>query len=1051
MAFVAAAAAVASADPLAIQIDEVCAGLNGDSRVQFVELKFQTPADAQWGPQPGEAASRLQLVFQDAHGDVTATFQFPSDAPIGVIDPDTGGYSCLLATSEFSQLPGAPIPDFLIPAVLVPVAGRVSLSNNPANSNATPLNLCLSYGNYASDTGTDTLGQPAGPPAAQLPITGVSACKRIQNFSNYGTGQFNVDFSVSTPAPRNSAGATGAFVAASIVDQGRSLFLFETFAGNGRSCVTCHRPDQQFGLSPTKISFLSPSDPLFVAETNPALSALENSCLLRSSRGLNLENIDGFANPPMFRAPPVLTNIAFSAPYGHSGEFTNLKQFAVAAVQQHLPKTLARNSDPMAGSLDFRLPTVAEQEAMEAFMLTIKMPADGNFNVTRMIDAAIARGGDAMAIQRGRDLFNGTIGSAKCFKCHSGPIFAASVPALGGGNRAFNTGVSALAINASFPDQCLGGQPMPAESNGNRTFSTPGLIGISHTAPYFHNNAVQTLREAVAFYTGPEFNNSPSAFDPQVGTISLSSQDIDDLTAFLTALDEPFVDCNGDSLDDRVQIAQSGGDCNGNGVLDKCELTDNDCNVNLVPDECDLARVVFGPPASISTTTGGFHVAAADIDGDGHVDLVVPGWTAANVRVLLNDGIGGFTSADPFSVSPFPRALAIADFNGDGRLDVAAPALLSNLVSILLNSGTDEMSNWLGLTGATPVLLNAGPGQQTGPIHVLAVDISGDGWPDLVVCKNFTNQLAVAINLGSDGMGGWNGFGPSTDYPTLGISPWTAAAGDLNGDGRADIIASNRSTDSIAVFLNNGVGGLGAATLNTVQDSPESVILADLNGDQLLDVAVGNADSDTVSVLLGDGAGSFGPQTVLIVGSYPFGAQPHSIVAVDVDRDGDFDLIAANKVSKNISVLLNDGAASFSPPFNLPMDAGPDCSAMADFDGDGRLDIAAIKYADASCVIVTNLTPAFGGDCNGNGIPDACEILEGSELDLNNDTVPDSCQRLGDLNLDGNRDELDLGILVNVLLGLDTDPPHISAADLDGSGDSNGDDIQIFTRIYLGS
>src|SRR5262249_50421345 len=154
-----------------------------------------------------------------------------------------------------------------------------------------------------------------------------------------------------------------------------------------------------------------------------------------------------------------------------------------------------RNSDPNSGACDFRLPTTDELSDMEAYMLSLTLPADGNFSLTRMINAAVARGADAAAISRGQNLF---LGAAKCFKCHHGPVFATAFGGLGGGNQSFNTGVSNLPINASFPDVCLGGQPMPPEAGGARTFSTPALIGVANTAPYFHNNAVPTLRDAVA-------------------------------------------------------------------------------------------------------------------------------------------------------------------------------------------------------------------------------------------------------------------------------------------------------------------------------------------------------------------------------------------------------------------------------------------------------------------------------------------------------------------------------------------------------------------------
>jgi cytochrome c peroxidase len=1041
---------VALAVPPNVHIDEISAGVNGDARLQFIEIKMQSPADNAWGPQPGESAGRLRLVFLDARGTQVGEYVFAADAPVGVIDPVNGGYSVLAATQSFASSPGMPSPDFILPQEVMAQDGQVRLTHNPANPNAPELNLCLSYGNFVGDTGIDTLGQPAGAPTAALPITDANSVRRSQNYGNFGTGQFNADFAVAPPAPRNSAGATGSVTIAPAVDQGRTLFTFETFNGNGRSCHSCHRSDTAFGLSPSKISFAKPTDPLFVAEFDPNLTALENSCLMRGSRGVHLENIDGFANPPVFRGSPSLWNVNFTAPFGHSAEFTSLQQFTTGAVEQHFPKTLARNADPNAGPLDFRLPTAAELSHMQTFMASIKLPADGNFNITRMTDAAVSRGADAAAIQRGRDLFFGTTGGAKCFLCHGMPVLASANPALGGGNQAFNTGVSELPINSTFADACLGGQPLPAEAGGTRTFSTPALIGVARTAPYFHNNAVRTLREAVAFYNGPEFNNSPAAQNPLIGTISLTAQDIDDITEFLTALDEPFIDCDEDTIDDRVQIVGGAPDCNQNGMLDECELAGNDCNGNGIPDECDLGLLSVAAAESHGTGAGGHFVTSADIDGDGDADLLVPDWTAFNFRVLLNNGNGSsFALSGGFAVPSYPRTLAVADFDGDMDLDVAVSNLLVSQVSVFLNNGVDGQDQWLGFTAAAPVNMNVGAGENGGSIYVLASDLNNDGRPDLAVAKIFMNQVAIALNQGPDGQGGWLGFASPIDVSAGGSSPWAIAAGRLDADTSNDLVVANRSTDNIAVLINNGSGMFAAPVTYAVGDSPESVAVAELSGDGLSDVAVANSDSDTLTVFNGNGGGELTMPRAVIVGSYPFGAQPHSVQPSDIDGDGDLDLIVSNKVSKNVSVVLNDGLADFSKLINIPVAVGPDFAALSDLNADGTVDIAAVHFSTATCSVIMNLTPSFGGDCNQNGEPDDCEISSGALGDLNDNDVPDICEHLGDLDADGVVGDLDLVLLVAVLLGEDTIPAHVAAADIDASGAANGLDINLFVTLFV--
>ena len=326
---------------------------------------------------------------------------------------------------------------------------------------------------------------------------------------------------------------------AQLISQGEQLFNNETFDGNGRTCSTCHAAAEAFGLTPAGISTLfasSPTDPLFIAETDPALSTLENSCLMRmgNNRGLILENIDGFSNPPNFRNSPHLLNIALTAPYGLSGEFADLRVFSDGAVMQHFTQTMARTS-----GVDFRLPTAAELDALEAFMNSIKFPADGNLNLSRMVNFAIAQGADAAAIARGQALFFGP--QAQCSRCHGGAALATTDGSLGipaGTNADFDTGVDDLPVNLN--DGCSGGPgdptlPLPLEDGGVREFSTPGLLGVANTAPFFHDNSITSLIAAVNFYDSSEFAASPAA--ALLGTpIVINFADQLDIAAFLEAV-----------------------------------------------------------------------------------------------------------------------------------------------------------------------------------------------------------------------------------------------------------------------------------------------------------------------------------------------------------------------------------------------------------------------------------------------------------------------------------------------------------------------------------
>lgn len=1023
--------------PPQVQIDEILAGANGDSRIQFVELKFCCPGENLWGPQAGETQGRYRLVFYDATGAQTSQFVFPSDAPLGVVDPVNGGYSVLVATSAFASLAGMPTPDFTIPPSVIAQGGKVAFKHNPANANAEPINLCLSYGNFAGATESDTDGNPAGTPASASGILNATSLVRTTNFATYGVGQYNSNFALATASPRNSAGQTGTLAVAAQVEQGQNLFTKETFLGNGRTCSTCHRPEADFSLPVSIIATLPPTDPLFVAETNPALAALENPCLLRS-RGLFLENIDGFSNPHVFRGSPHIENTAGTAPYGQSGEFADLQAFATAAVRQHFPRTLTRNAIPSAGAMDFRLPTSAELAALETFMNSITLPADGDFDLDRMITAAVQRGADASAIQRGRTLF---LADAKCFLCHGGPVLALADVSLGGGNQNFNTGVVNLPIGQS--EACLGGAPMPPELGGNRDFNTPALIGVSRTAPYFHNHSVQTLREAVAFYNGSEFNDSPAGL--LIDGISLLESEIDDITAFLNALVEPTVsDCNSNMVDDIVDITQgTSPDCNLNNRPDECDLSGNDCNGNLIPDTCDILPVKLELPTYVPSGDGPFAVAVADLNADGYGDLVSANWIAATASVWLNNAGVGFISAGSFSVGPLGRCVTPGDFDKDGNMDVAIPSLSQAKVFVLRNKGDDGGGTWQGFAPVVSFVTGAGP------LSVVAADLNSDTWLDLATADNIAGTISVLLNNGSS-MGVWQGFATPVSY-TAGSGPWSIAVGHLDADADLDLAVALRQTDQVRVFWNNGGGAFPTSTTAATGRTPEGVAVGDFNGDGLDDLATADFNENAVSVIRNLGGGAFAPRVLIGVGFYPFGSNPKFIVAVDMDVDGDADLVTANEFSDNVSVLVNNGAGTFNSLLNVADSDAPASLGIGNLDGDMMPDVAASHFVQDRLSCLRNLSPPFGGDCNENLVPDSCDIASGAASDFNGNNIADGCERLGDIDQNGVMDGIDVAIFVDVLLDLDTVPAHISATDVNASGAADGQDIQPFVRLFVAS
>lgn len=322
------------------------------------------------------------------------------------------------------------------------------------------------------------------------------------------------------------------------VAKGRDLFFKETFNGNGRTCGTCHPAANNFTLDRNFIATLPPDDPLFVAENNSDLeNNFENPLLMREF-SLIIENLDGFGDLdsvftlrgiPHTLGLSTSVNSAQGPMTGWSGDGSpgdlSLRSFATGAVIQHFTLT----TDRVAG-IDFRLPTEEELDALEAFQLSLGRKEDPQLPLLFK----------NKVVMRGQELFNDRA-SGKCFACHFN-AGANAAPALFGadaGNLNFNTGVEDL------PDQPpdMTGELIPDDDGfgipGNGEFNTPPLVEAADTPPFFHNNSVETLEGAVAFYNGDAFNNSPAGqlvINATGSGINLDATQVEAITAFLRVI-----------------------------------------------------------------------------------------------------------------------------------------------------------------------------------------------------------------------------------------------------------------------------------------------------------------------------------------------------------------------------------------------------------------------------------------------------------------------------------------------------------------------------------
>jgi hypothetical protein len=323
-----------------------------------------------------------------------------------------------------------------------------------------------------------------------------------------------------------------------VIARGRDLFFNETFAGNGRTCGTCHPAENNLTIDPAFIATLPKDNPLFVAEFNPALKEnFENPALMREF-GLIQENLDGFDDLKsrfVMRGVPHTLGLRTSVTSpggprtGWSGDGApgdgSLRSFATGAVIQHFTKSLNR-----VPGVDFRLPTDEELDALEAFQLSLGRQQE--LTLPLRLRGTVAK--------RGQEIFlDNKLG--KCNFCH---VNAGATANFGGGslgNANFNTGVEDL------PDQParLTTQKVPRDDGfrtpGDGTFNVPPLVEAAESGPFFHNNAIETIEGAVAFYDGDAFNNSPAGLalkkaDPRGVGIELDGTQIVAVAAFLRVI-----------------------------------------------------------------------------------------------------------------------------------------------------------------------------------------------------------------------------------------------------------------------------------------------------------------------------------------------------------------------------------------------------------------------------------------------------------------------------------------------------------------------------------
>ncbi len=404
----------------------------------------------------------------------------------------------------------------------------------------------------------------------------------------------------------------------------------------------------------------------------------------------------------------------------------------------------------------------------------------------------------------------------------------------------------------------------------------------------------------------------------------------------------------------------------------------------------------FGDAADTGAGTNPQAIAAGDFNGDGKPDLAVVSAVTNSVAILFNGTPPGAVSASytlvlNVAVGSVPTAVAVGDFNGDGKPDLAVANQGDNTVTVLLNSTAPGAAS-----ASFTLAANVGVGVGAAPAGIVVADLNGDGKPDLVAANLNGNSISFLLNLTPASANTSSASFALVGSAGVGAAPVAIAAGDLDGDGRPDLVVANLNGNSVSVLLSSSAGGVPNFGVGA---RPVSVAIGDFNGDGKPDLAVANQGGNSVSILLNGIVPGTGIASFTLAASPGVGAAPAAIAVGDFNGDGKPDLAVANNGSNSVSVLLDTTPASSnttSASFLLETSPGagnsPAALAVADFDGDGKPDLATANYSANSVSVLLNATSAstaalaFGpsaapgagstpllgavGDFNGDGKPD---------------------------------------------------------------------------------
>ncbi|MCI0707642.1 MAG: FG-GAP-like repeat-containing protein [Ignavibacteriae bacterium] len=278
------------------------------------------------------------------------------------------------------------------------------------------------------------------------------------------------------------------------------------------------------------------------------------------------------------------------------------------------------------------------------------------------------------------------------------------------------------------------------------------------------------------------------------------------------------------------------GDFDGDGMQDLAFVNSGESSFSILQNTSTSGSISFAPRVDITTSVNPKALTLGDFDANGVLDVAV----GFNTEIQVYRALGSFMFGSPvvLSTTDSLEALASADFNGDSKPEIAAVSPNTNLLTVYQNTSTIGSVSFAG-----------GSGYSTGnlPRAIAVGDLNNDGSLDIVISNASSNTVSYFRNVSS---GGSVAFNAKTDVST-GNEPYGLSVGEMNGDGKLDLIVINSADATVSVFQNIGSGSfsLAPAATFTTGNSPVAVAVADLDGDSRFDLATVNSTADSVSIL----------------------------------------------------------------------------------------------------------------------------------------------------------------------------------------------------------